>query len=55
MTYRAARIKEETKQAGGWKMREGISPVWLWLLKLPKLTAASVSLSIKWERSFARC
>jgi len=39
------------KQAEGWEMREcELSfPVWLWPLKLPKLTAASVSPSIKWE------
>lgn len=48
-------IKEEMKQAEGWEMRECRLqfPMWLWLLKLPKLTAASVSPSVKQEFSYS--
>lgn len=50
----ATEIKEEMKQAEGREMREYRLqfPMWLWLLKLPNLAAASVSPSVKQESSY---
>lgn len=50
----ATGIKEQMKQAEGCEMRECRLqfPMWLWLLKLPKLTAASVFPSVKQEFSY---